>query len=420
MEKYNLNNIYLSICFLIPILLITGPFLPDLVVSISIFFLIYIKNNPNFKTIIRNKLFIILIIFYFFSIISSLLSDEVLFSLKSSFLNLRFLIFASVFSLLIFNNLTKLKFLFAILLVSFCALSIDGFIQYTFGENILGYNQPSEGRLSSLFDDRRVLGSYLSKLYPLLLSIYFILGYEKNRKITLFFLFLTIIVTNVILLSGERASFYHHLIFILIVLPLFLLKNKAKIISVSVIFLCILVFTIFSNDYLKMRMYKNIKNSINDKVIFTVYHQEHFFSAYKIFLDNKFLGIGPKMFRHVCDEDRYRMTEEKFETQVYNCSTHPHNTYVQLLSETGIIGFSLIICIFFIFFFQLMKCFYWHLIKGRKYIENYEIAIFSGFFVYLFPISPHGNFFNNWLNVFLALYVAFYLVTVLIKSKKNY
>ena len=116
-----------------------------------------------------------------------------------------------------------------------------------------------------------------------MLSIYFILGYEKNRKITLFFLFLTIIVTNVILLSGERASFYHHLIFILIVLPLFLLKNKAKIISVSVIFLCILVFTIFSNDYLKMRMYKNIKNSINDKVIFTAYHQEHFFSAYKIF-----------------------------------------------------------------------------------------------------------------------------------------
>ena len=222
-----------------------------------------------------------MIIFYFFSIISSLLSDEVLFSLKSSFLNLRFLIFASVFSLLIFNNLTKLKFLFAILLVSFCALSIDGFIQYTFGENILGYNQPSEGRLSSLFDDRRVLGSYLSKLYPLLLSIYFILGYEKNRKINLFFLFLTIIVTNVILFSGERASFYH-LIFILIVLPLFLLKNKAKIISVSVI-LCILVFTIFSNDYLKMRMYKNIKNSINDKVIFTAYHQEYFFPHIKFF-----------------------------------------------------------------------------------------------------------------------------------------
>ena len=34
--------------------------------------------------------------------------------------------------------------------------------------------------------------------------------------------------------------------------------------------------------------------------VFTQIHQSHYNTAYNIFLDNKFFGIGNKMFRIVC------------------------------------------------------------------------------------------------------------------------
>ena len=43
-------------------------------------------------------------------------------------------------------------------------------------------------------------------------------------------------------------------------------------------------------------------------------------------------GHGPKMFRVICKD-------EKYATGVSPCMTHPHNFYLQLLAETGIIGF---------------------------------------------------------------------------------
>ena len=66
-----------------------------------------------------------------------------------------------------------------------------------------------------------------------------------------------------------------------------------------------------------------------------------------MFLDNKIFGQGPKSYRYLCKDDRFKINK-------WSCSTHPHNYYAQLLAETGLIGFLII---FMIFLFALYRCF---------------------------------------------------------------
>ena len=78
---------------LIPFLLITGPFLPDLAVSLcAIIFLINAYKNSLIKYF-KNIFFISFFLFYILLIISSLNSNEVLISLNTSVFYIRFCIF---------------------------------------------------------------------------------------------------------------------------------------------------------------------------------------------------------------------------------------------------------------------------------------------------------------------------------------
>ena len=61
---------------------------------------------------------------------------------------------------------------------------------------------------------------------------------------------------------------------------------------------------------------------------------EEFFHHNTNLAKNKYFGVGLKNFRYVCDEKFDTFTQKKF-----LCSTHPHNLYLEILSETGLIGF---------------------------------------------------------------------------------
>ena len=68
------------------------------------------------------------------------------------------------------------------------------------------------------------------------------------------------------------------------------------------------------------------------KYLISEEYEKIYATGYEIFKENKIFGMGPNMFRKKCknleltDKDRYQ------------CTTHPHSTYLQILSETGIFG----------------------------------------------------------------------------------
>ena len=65
--------------------------------------------------------------------------------------------------------------------------------------------------------------------------------------------------------------------------------------------------------------------------VFSIEHDSIMRTAIQIFKENPIFGIGPKLFRVEC----------KNINNGEGCSTHPHNSYLQLLAETGIIDLDL-------------------------------------------------------------------------------
>ena len=170
-EKFIFYNIPVFLFSLLPIFLITGPFLSDLSISlISVLFLIYCFNKKNFS-FFKEKYFYIFLIFWAYLISNSIINNFNLDSFKISFFYFRYGVFiVAVVSLLDVEH-KFINYFFYSIFICFTLLIIDGFYQYFIGENIFGFKSPSEHRVSSLFHSEMILGSYLSRLWPIFFGL---------------------------------------------------------------------------------------------------------------------------------------------------------------------------------------------------------------------------------------------------------
>ena len=134
---------------------------------------------------------------------------------------------------------------------------------------------------------------------------------------------------------------------------------------------------------------------------FSYIHDQHYRTAIKVFKDNIFLGSGPKTFRYLCNKDEYNVGPD-------SCSTHPHNTYIQLLAETGIFSFLIVILVFLYFLsLSISELFF----RKKIFSNNLQTCMICCILVNLWPLSPSGNFFNNWLNIIYFFPVGFYILS---------
>ena len=415
-EDIFFNKIPTFFLIILPFLLITGPFLSDLAVSISaILFLINSIKNRLFKYY-KNYFFIFFSIFWLYIIFNSLLNNINLDSLRISFSFIRFGIFVLSTWYLIENNKNLLKYLFYSIIICFSLLIIDGYIQFIFGSNILGFKLASGPRISSFFGDELILGSYLARFFPILFGLFIILKEELIKKKLLILISLIFIFSeSLIFLSGERSAFFFmNLSAIYMVL---LLKNYKKFrliiltLSLALIIVIIQMYPSAKNRIIDQTILQmNLSNDDNSekKYIFSEEHENLFRTSLLIFKDNIFFGVGVKNFRNFCDDQKY------INVEYISCSTHSHNTYIQFLSELGIFGLMFISSILFYFIYISID----HLLNRfkKKYNKSdFQICMLSAILISLWPFIPTGNFFNNWLCIVYFFPVGLYLSEI----KKN-
>jgi O-antigen ligase len=266
------------------------------------------------------------------------------------------------------------------------------------------------------------LGGYLVRIFPLYFALYLI--QKKNFLINILFLSNFILLFIMSFYSGERSAIF--LLFLILLLSYIFVKNFYKIKIYSIIFLFVISGLIFSLDkkisfrFFEQTLFHQIIQ--NNKIyIFSEQHQSHFLVAYRIFKDNVIFGSGVKSFSNLCHQDKYnegivKLLKDDGTYTYLSCTTHPHNTYFQILSETGLVGFAFLITILvYLFkrFFYLMKI---KKLNVNKY--NYSMLLNILFFSFLFPFIPTGNFFSNWLSVAYFMPVGFFLYSMDLSKKK--
>jgi len=396
--------------------LIWGPFFPDLIVSVSaLFFLYHVFKNKKFYFFYNKPLIIFFIFCIYFILLSLFVAEDMMLSFESSLFYFRIGVFNCFIWYLIDKDKSILTYFYYALIFSFSALMIDGYFQFFTTENLFGLKISSNNRVSSFFGDELIMGSYLSRLFPLLFALFLV---KQKQKFEIYFIGLLFILVDVLIyMSGERAAFFFLNLSTVFIIILIKEYQKFRLVTFIIAIICIIALSLNSSK-MSDRMFKvpaknmGLIKSSEQVTIFTRTHDSLIRTAYNMFKDQPLFGHGPKMFRVICKDEKYAVGK-------YHCMTHPHSFYVQLLAETGIVGFLFLFSALSYVLYAALRQFKSIIFKQKRPLTDYQVCLLAGILISVWPLTTNGNFFNNWLMIVYSLPVGFYLQSIYSKKSRK-
>ncbi len=416
------KKLFTYLLLLVPFFLITGPALPDIVITLSLIFgAYYLIFKKEYKEIINISFFKISIIFWLSLIFISIFSYNKSSSFQDSIIFIRFLLIP-IFCYFVFFKNTKIVerclLIIFVLVIFVCIDTLYQFLNYTsregFGGDLFGFKSDWYGRLTGPFGDELIPASYVSKMG--LLGFAFILSIKKYEKMTVLHSIYLSSILLVTYVSGERmalATFGLGLLLLLI----FLTEYRKSIflsifIGIILIYLTTYLHPVY-NDFKiiestqyhqgqKIEKFFQCENDIGKICSKIINIQPNFLeviknfgsSAYgeiyslsfRMFLDNPITGIGINNFKFLCNYN------ELYKNMMvnYECASHPHNIYIQWLVEGGLIVF---------FLFILYLSFLVNFIFSNTGDKKYKIISLIIILIMFWPIMSTGSLVKNWFGV---------------------
>ncbi len=431
---------FLILILILPISLITGPAIPDISITLTgLFFIFIVCYKKEFKTVFFSNLFLITFIFWLYLLFISFLSANQYLSFRDSLIFIRILFIPILMYFWFGNRMWQIEKLFLIIFLVIIFITIDTFYQYLnyspingFGSDLLGFVPNWYGRLTGPFGDELIPGSYLSR-FAFLGWLFLFLKIKKHKNLFYLSIIYFSIVGVTIFATGERMALATYMLG-LVFLSLFY-KNKrilfigSLIITLFFIFIANKLHPIY-NDYkilestpyhlgLKVEKTFSCENQESKQCYKVILLQPKFTevlrkfnqSAYgeiynlglTMFKDHKLFGIGLNNFNFLCNNDiRYNNVMKN-----YSCVSHPHNIYLQWLVEAGIIGL-------FLFIFYLFYLFYFIIKTGSNV---YTLIAITSMISLFWPIMSTGSLLKNWNGISVFFIVG--ICILLSKFKKS-
>jgi len=459
-QKFNEIQLVKILFYTFPLSFIIGNLLLSLHLLLFIAFSLFIIKKEQLAIRFDNSYWILISFFLYFFLSTTIqfqipgsLNEEIKdWSLENqpifkSFILLRFVIFIFVIDTLFLNKLLNLKKLFLFSLICTSFVSFDIILQYMTGSDLFGLK--SQGiKNSGPFGDEMIAGGYLQK-FSFLSFFYIFLNFKNKNFNTPLSIFIITLHLTAALLSGNRMPMILFLFgCILIIL---LIKNLRFSMSLGLLIFLSIFFLQIQNDTRLKNTYKNFLNEVNifnlfefskdqnKKKQFVEKHMSKegiktqwtegmwkknwqgiimlnnsgynriYRTAIVVWKEQPLFGFGLKSFRIRCWEvgpeknKKYAHLMPVSGVSPFSCSNHPHNYYLELLSESGIIGTGLMI----IFFIILLKNSFYCLKKYNQKIDSeifLLIPIIVVMLIEIWPIRSTGSFFSTssatffWLN----------------------
>ena len=386
--------------WLLPALLLFSRALADItVVVVGLLFLYksYIEKNWSWQS---NTWFRLSIVFFLYLLfVNSPLSINSTDSLKYSVFFMRWPLFAAALAYWLLLDIERQKhFLKGLALVSAFVI-FDTVWQYIYGIDLFGIPQHSADRLTGPFRGPVPGTLMLRVLFLLVLAalVFKVLNQSSLRTISYVFAVL-IIGLLFIFITGERMAF---LLFsmgtILILIGLSLNYRQSKRVVLSFILLTALILSVsmcfLPNTY--DRTIHSVFIKLND--FSSSDYGVVFKAAKQTWLESPIWGSGLHTYREACE------SLAVLDTHNMQC-THPHNLYLHLSAETGVIGLVLYLMLLGAILVSSLRPL---IIKKEWFLSAVSLAIF---FASFWPLTGGISVFSNWIGALAWLGVGWILL----------
>jgi len=278
---------------------------------------------------------------------------------------------------------------------------VDALIQYVFGYDLFGYPmQEGGGRLKGMFYPKERLGFFVACLSPLVFE--WTRLYIKQSK---WILIAPLLVFCVVVLSGSRSSWvmmiFSIFIYSVYLINFFGLKRALKYFSFGLLGLSIVFTAAYQTTVIKEYVqttakvfqfdYDNVEAATANRLSLWI-------TAINMGKANIVNGVGVRAYRN--EYMKYKGERDTWHLNVLSGKqnhpqTHPHQTFLEVFAEAGLVGVLGYLILIFIIFKLIFRCI------REAYYE--PVPWLMAAFLAFNPINAHKAIYSNYWSTFAWL-----------------